>query len=166
MPFNVVWQIALSASIQATARARTRELIISSSLLLVTAWNKYESLNVNFTVSVTKTNFSASLLKTIFNESQEEKKSTHHMAWTETGLNMCILLSVDTLKPLWRKQRGETLSEQPTVQENQKCICQFLTDMPHLPVTIQVDPCVTPQRKHHAYGKGTATPPQKLLICC
>lgn len=57
--------------------------------------------------------FSASLLKILFNASQEERKSTNHMAWTETGLNMCILLSVDTLKPLWRKQRSETLSEQP-----------------------------------------------------
>lgn len=26
---------------------------------------------------------------------------THHMACTDTGLKMCTLLSVDTLKPLW-----------------------------------------------------------------
>lgn len=30
--------------------------------------------------------------------------SAYHIACTDTGLNMCTLLSVDTLNPLWRKE--------------------------------------------------------------
>jgi hypothetical protein len=34
---------------------------------------------------------------------------TYHMAWTDTGLNMCILPAVLTLNPLKRKTKGKTV---------------------------------------------------------
>lgn len=47
--------------------------------------------------------------------------STYHMACTDTGLNMCTLLSVDTLNPLGRGKKG-------TVKTSPKGNFQFITD--------------------------------------